>query len=87
MDAKGRRGALIASRRKERNLSQESLGEMVGLRQNQISQIENGKRGISDKARVQIAVALDLMEILTPLEAAEISNPPHPREKEEVTSA
>jgi transcriptional regulator with XRE-family HTH domain len=52
-------GARVKIRRDELDVTQETLAERVGLSQNHISQVERGKRGLSQKNLRKVATALD----------------------------
>jgi len=44
--------------RKQRHLTQEQLGDLVGVKDSHITMMENGRRGISADMLVRLAVAL-----------------------------
>ena len=46
--------------RKENNLTQQQLGELLGYKNNSICQIENGKRNMSIEKVVELAELFDI---------------------------
>ena len=46
--------------RKEHNLTQQQLGELLGYKNNSICQIENGKRNMSIEKVVELAELFDI---------------------------
>jgi len=63
-------GEMIKSVRKERNLTQEELGQLVGVQKSQISKLEKGSKNVTiatilkifDALKAQIKFKVELME-------------------------
>ena len=53
-------GRKVKAIRLEKRLTQKQLGELTGLHQNYISEIENGKRNITIEILQNIAVSLKI---------------------------
>jgi len=56
----GALGGVIKSARKSRNLTQEKLGELVGLGQRHIASIENEEKGPSIESLIEIVRVLGI---------------------------
>lgn len=80
-------GRAIRAVRKERNLTQEQLGELVGVQKAQISKLENGGNSATIdtilkvfsalKAEVQLNITFDQQTFsIPPRHASEVSNLP-----------
>lgn len=54
-------GMLLKMEREERELSQAKMGELLGLPKAYISDLENGRRGVSIKKALEIAKILKLL--------------------------
>ena len=59
-------GAAIRRARKQRNLTQVQLGQLVALRQAKISEIENGTPGTALTTLCDVLAALDMDLLLQP---------------------
>jgi len=63
-------GEMIKNVRKERNLTQEELGQLVGVQKSQISKLEKGSKNVTiatilkvfDALKAQIRFKVELME-------------------------
>ena len=63
-------GEMIKSVRKERNLTQEELGQLVGVQKSQISKLEKGSKNVTiatilkvfDTLKAQIKFKVELMD-------------------------
>ena len=53
-------GEMIKAMRKERNLTQEALGKLVGVKKAQISKIEKGTNNITINTLVKVFSALNI---------------------------
>jgi len=53
-------GEMIKTMRKERNLTQEALGKLVGVKKAQISKIEKGTNNITINTLVKVFSALNI---------------------------
>jgi len=58
--------AILKSARKAKEISQQALGEKIGVPQSHISKIENGAVDIQTSSLVEMARALDLEMMLVP---------------------
>ena len=64
-------GEMIKNVRKERNLTQEELGQLVGVQKSQISKLEKGSKNVTiatilkvfDALKAQIRFKVELMEV------------------------
>ena len=52
-------GGMIKSVRKERNLTQEQLGELIGVQKSQISKLENTTKNVTIETILKIFTALN----------------------------
>ncbi len=64
-------GSLVRKRRELLGLKQAELAELLGIRQNSLSQIESGERYPSRRVRIALYRVLDLNEVVAPAEIAE----------------
>lgn len=57
-------GIVLRGARYRENLSQVELAKISGIHQNEISKIENGKRGVGEKVAKRLAKALNINYLL-----------------------
>jgi transcriptional regulator with XRE-family HTH domain len=60
----GRRAATLREHRRARGLSQEQLGDLVGLGNTAVSRIESGARAMTRRNRMQFEAALRALPVL-----------------------
>jgi len=51
-------GEMIKATRKERNITQEQLGKLIGVKKSQISKLENGTRNVTIETVLKVFEAL-----------------------------